>query len=87
MAIQMALSAGIPQKPLEKAKVILTRHTSISSSQMDADNLAISFKPIMDGLVEAGVLIDDNMDVIGQPEVRMEKAPPKKGFVTVEIIS
>lgn len=50
--------------PLEKAKVTLTR---ISLRKPDNDNLMSSWKHCIDGLVEAGILINDDDECIGQP--------------------
>lgn len=49
---------------LDKAVLTYTRH---SMKQPDFDNLAISFKACQDGLVDAGVLVDDKPQVIGAP--------------------
>jgi hypothetical protein len=82
--ILSAKAAGLPPEPLWKAKVTCTRH---SAREPDFENLAHSFKPLVDGLVTGGVLVDDNQQVIGQPEYRWEKAAPKKGRVTIEVLS
>jgi len=71
-----------PKKPLKKAKLVLTRH---SSRACDADGIVSSFKHIIDGLVLGGVIEDDTMEIIGMPDYRYEKAPAKKGFVTILI--
>lgn len=68
--------------PLEKAKLVLIRRSSVMG---DADNSVASFKPIVDALVSMKVLKDDNWNVIGQPELRLEKAPPGKGSISVEV--
>lgn len=67
---------------LAKAKVTLTRH---SSREPDFDGLVASFKPVIDGLVIAGVLVNDKTDNIGQPEYRWEKTARAKGFITVKV--
>ena len=75
--------AGIvpPSVPLERARLTFTRH---SPMRPDDDNLAVSFKSVRDALI--GILIrDDSPAVIGTPDYRWEKAPPRKGFVTVEV--
>ena len=72
----------VPESPLVRAQVRITRH---SSSEPDYENLTQGGKHILDGLVRAGVLADDKPSVIGQPEYRWEKAPPRKGHVTVEV--
>jgi Holliday junction resolvase RusA-like endonuclease len=71
-----------PEKPLEKAKLTLTR---ASSSEGDFDNLAASFKCVLDGLRYCGVLIDDKKRNVGTPEYQWEKAPPKKGFIRIQV--
>jgi hypothetical protein len=82
--ILSALAAGLPPEPLWKARVTCTRH---SAREPDFENLAHSFKPLVDGLVTGGVLVDDNQQVIGQPEYRWEKAAPRMGRVTLEVVS
>ena len=82
--ILSAKAAGLPPEPLWRATVVCTRH---SAREPDFENLAHSFKPLVDGLVTGGVLVDDNQAVIGQPEYRWEKAAPKQGRVTIEVLS
>jgi hypothetical protein len=72
-----------PREPLAQARLVCTRYSSASS--MDDDNLRSSFKPLIDGLVRAGWLIDDGPRVIGTPDVRHGSAPPRGGHVTIEI--
>ena len=81
--ILAAKAQGLPSEPLWKAKVTCTRH---SSREPDFENLAHSFKPVIDGLVTGGVLVDDNQAVIGQPDYRWERAAPKSGRITVEVV-
>lgn len=71
-----------PEKPLAKAKLTLTRH---SSRECDFDNLVISFKPVIDGLKEARVILDDKSSVIGQSEYRWEKAKIREGKITIRV--
>jgi len=51
----------------------------------DYDGLVSSFKWICDALVKLRILKDDNMKVIGAPDYFWESAPPKKGFISIEI--
>lgn len=67
---------------LERAKLTLTRH---SSSEPDFDGLVASFKHVIDGLVEAGVIANDKTSNIGQPNYVWVKAKPKQGFITVKV--
>lgn len=71
-----------PRVALNKAKLTLTRH---SSSEPDFDGLVVSFKPVIDGLVRAKVIVNDKPSNIGQPQYRWEYSSPRKGFVTVRI--
>lgn len=75
------LAKGKPGKPLERARVVMTRH---SSSAIDSDGLAASFKGARDGLVRAGVLRDDGPEC-ATFEYRWQRAPRGKGFVTIEV--
>lgn len=71
-----------PPCPLISAVLTLTRH---SSSRPDFDGLVSSFKAVVDGLVESGVLADDSHEVIGVPTYIWEKASPGKGFISVRV--
>lgn len=71
-----------PAAPLSRAKLTLTRCSSI---RPDPDGLISGFKHCVDGLIQAGVIIDDNFDVIGMPTFLWEKAPPKKGMIKIKV--
>ena len=71
-----------PKQPLEKAKVSITR---FSSKCPDYDGQVSAGKAILDGLVEAGIIIDDNMNVIGAPEFKWMKAKPRMGCVEIVV--
>ena len=76
-------SKGIPSKPLQKVKL---RYTRCSSNSMDWDNLAISFKSVQDGLVEARVLHDDKIKNIPKmPVYRQVKAKRGEGRIIIEL--
>lgn len=79
---KLVATKQIPAKPFNKAKVKLVR---CSSAQCDFENLAQSMKPILDALVESGVIIDDNMSVIGRPEYEWQKVKPKGGKIIVSV--
>lgn len=83
-AVLVALNSArmLPDKPLAKARLTLTR---FSSSCPDSDGLVSSFKHVIDGLVEAGVLVNDKFENIGMPVYQWEKCPPRKGFVRVMV--
>lgn len=70
-----------PLEPLSGAKAIFTRH---SSFEPDYDNLVSSFKAIQDGLVRAGVLVDDKPSVLSA-QYLWKKTSPKNGYVSIEV--
>ncbi len=73
-----------PPSPLTKAKLTLVRCSSVP---IDFDGLVSSFKHVIDGLVQAKILIDDNMSVIGQPTYEWIKGSPKLGYITIKVES
>ena len=62
--------------------------TRLSSVQPDGDNLAESFKPLLDALIGL-VIVDDSPAVLGSTHGRYGwiYAPPKKGSVRIEVWS
>lgn len=70
-----------PPNPLARAKLTLTR---CSSNKPDLDNLAISFKGIVDGLKDARIIVDDSDDFV-ERKYLWEKAPRGEGKITVAI--
>lgn len=71
-----------PPAPLQRAKLTLTRH---SSSEPDYDGLVASFKSVVDGLVDAKVLVNDKPANIGIPEYRWMYERAKLGRITIAI--
>jgi len=71
-----------PAEPLAKAKLRLERCSSV---RPDYDNLCASFKHVIDGLVEAGILAGDTHEIIGVPEYLWSKAAPSMGHVNVRV--
>ncbi len=71
-----------PSIPLMKARLTLTR---MSSVEPDFDGLVSSFKPVIDGLIVCGVIVNDKMTNIGQPRYSWVKARPGKGGIKVRI--
>lgn len=74
--------AGKPTQPMRSARIELIRH---SSTEPDFDNLVSSFKWILDGLIDSGVIVSDKPSVIGQPGYQWKKAAPKYGFIEVKV--
>ncbi len=68
---------------LTSAALTFIRH---SSREPDGDNLQMSFKAARDGLVAAGVIVDDSPKVIGKPDYLWERRPPRDGgMITIRI--
>lgn len=80
--VRQAAEYRRPEKPLEKAKLTLVR---VSSVQPDVDGLVSSFKHIVDGLVEAGILVNDKPENIGMPDYKWERGAQKAGHVKVKV--
>ncbi len=77
-------STKVPRdfEPLKKAHLTLTRHSSI---RPDSDGLVSSFKHVIDGLVDTKIIVDDDYKTIGMPTYLWEKAPAKKGYITIKV--
>lgn len=78
------MAAGKPpiRLPVEKARLRLTRFSSVSP---DFDGCVSGFKACINGLVKAGVLMNDRMSNIGQPEYAHAFASPGKGYIRIEV--
>ena len=70
-----------PVKPLPRARLVLTRHSSV---EPDPDNLAASFKPVIDGLRYAGVIENDRSANV-QIQLTWRLAPASMGKISVEV--
>jgi len=66
----------LPAEPLLKAHITIVRH---SYRTLDYDGLVGSMKPVVDALVTAGVLSDDNWNVTGPWEVSQVFRPKARG--------
>jgi Holliday junction resolvase RusA-like endonuclease len=53
---------------------------------MDEDNIAGSFKPLIDGLKDAGIISDDKKECVVHREYRWAKAPQGEGRVQISIL-
>lgn len=71
-----------PLIPLSKAEIECIRYTSHS---MDYDNLVASFKAIIDGLMDAGIIVDDNQGVLVKRTYTHEKIRNKYKHVKVTV--
>ncbi|NIR13700.1 MAG: hypothetical protein GWN86_07020 [Desulfobacterales bacterium] len=67
--------AGWNHKPIQFPEVRVT--FVLDGRRRDHDNMVARMKPIWDGLVSLGVLVDDSLRMLGWPEYRDRKK--KKG--------
>jgi Holliday junction resolvase RusA-like endonuclease len=71
----------IPPAPYQKAEVTLTR---CSAAVGDMDNIAASFKAVLDGLTEAGVIEDDSPKHV-ELSYGWEKAKALAGHIRIQV--
>lgn len=71
-----------PPRPLNKAKITLTRYSSRSP---DYDGLVISFKPLIDALKNHLIISDDSMKVIGKPVYEWVQVRPREGRIKIVV--
>jgi len=73
----------VPPAPLDRAKIRIERH---APRTLDFDGCVGSFKPIVDGLIHAGVLSGDSWRVTGPWEVdqRIVTERDKHVYVVVD---
>lgn len=79
-AVKLRTFMQRPAKPLTSCRLICTR---FSSSEPDFDNLAQSFKSVIDGLKDAGVIKDDKSSVVKERKYLWEKCAAGKGKIRV----
>lgn len=82
LVYQLCLVNRINGLNLAKAQLELTR---FSARECDFDNLASSFKHVLDGLKWAQVIVDDKPSVIGCPTFIWQKAKQKDGKIRIRI--
>lgn len=72
--------ANKPRRPLARARLTLTRR---GMREMDFDNMAGSWKVVVDSLRHNGVLKDDKIENIGMPKFLFEKVKRKDVGIVV----
>ena len=68
--------------PWSPVWIVVTR---LSERPMDFDNRVAAAKPLVDSLVDAGIIPDDTDDVIVDRAYRWERAPRGQGRTRIEI--
>jgi Holliday junction resolvase RusA-like endonuclease len=79
--IAMLTHGKTPERPLESFKISITRH---GARCLDYDNLIASFKPYIDGLKLAGIIIDDRWQFIKSIATNQVISKEKKLVIRVE---
>lgn len=80
LVVEACTYAKITKLQLHSATLSFERH---SSREPDFDSLVASFKHVTDGLVEAGVIVNDKPSVIGQSSFRWIKEKQKNAKIRV----
>ena len=80
-AMTLAMAMKI-KKPFEAVRITCIRR---SSREMDFDNLVASFKPIIDGITDAGIIRDDKNSVVRERIFRWEPAPNARGHIQITV--
>jgi Holliday junction resolvase RusA-like endonuclease len=70
-----------PRAPLHQARLLLTRYSSV---QPDPDNLVASFKAVIDGLRQGGVIANDRAENV-RVETKWQKAPSRMGKISIYV--
>ena len=73
--VKAAIGKSIPKSPSPYCLLTLKR---FSTKMPDYDGLVMSFKHVVDGIKNAGVLVDDNYAVTGQWDVTWAKVSHRK---------
>lgn len=71
-----------PSKPFAQARCEFVR---VSSVEPDDDNLIISFKPVRDALVGAGIIENDKPANMPNPVYRWERGSRGNGYIKIKV--
>jgi Holliday junction resolvase RusA-like endonuclease len=80
-----AVQTMLPKEPMKHATVDIELIVT-TGGRRDADNFLASCKGILDGIVQAGIIKDDDMDTIGTASIRIIVAK-ERGYsyrITIE---
>jgi hypothetical protein len=80
--VDQAFMIGKPSKPISHCKLSLVRATA---NVCDYDNLVISFKPVVDGLVKAGIIADDDFQTVVDRHYSFLKVPRKEAHILITV--
>lgn len=74
--VEQAVKSLRPPSPLEKCHIKIER---LFFRTLDWDSCVASMKPVVDGLVHSGIMIDDNYKVTGPWDVTQSFRSKKDG--------
>lgn len=81
--VSFAVGSRTPPAPLSRASIRIVRH---SHRMLDYDGLVGSMKPVVDALIDCGVIVDDSWKVTGPWHVTQVFRPKKDGaFIEVSV--
>lgn len=81
--IKILIGNNLPKEPLKKAKIKIVRHFYRT---LDYDGLVGSLKPVVDAIVDCGVLESDSWNVLGVWDVSQVFRSKKDGpLLEIEI--
>lgn len=71
-----------PLFPLKAVSIYVVRY---SSRMPDYDNLVYSFKPIFDGLIHAGIIVNDDMNTVVMRHYSWAKVKRGQEQITIDV--
>ena len=77
--------SALPTEPWIEATVTIDLYLR-TKGRRDADNLLASLKGVLDGIVQAGLIRDDDMDTIGVPTVRVHVDPARAYSYEITVV-
>ena len=78
--VSYLVKGKVPSKPLEKAIIKIERH---NYRFCDFDGLVGAYKPYIDSLIKAKVILDDNWKVLGAWKVEQVFRPKRLGPLSI----
>jgi len=81
-AVWGAIGNQIPARPLKRAEITITRHSSVEG---DGDNYAGGYKSIIDALRHMKIIENDKVSNIGNIRTLWCREMPRNGWTCLEI--
>jgi Holliday junction resolvase RusA-like endonuclease len=77
-AVNAVMAPDKPEVPIQRASLKFTLIVTTQRGR-DYDNMMASLKGVIDGLTKSGIIADDNISVIGKPDIEVV-VKPKLGY-------